>query len=165
MTSDLTSMTLPELRALAKEYGLPTSGTKTTLVDRITKARQEQDDDLPEPEPLPTPDNEDEEDVFASDDPNLAAASSGGESGEAVLRDGLLRILDYPVDAPVPGDERLLELVAARIHNPTPTPEQVAQIRRTALEEAARSVVATLGRGGTVTKRILALADQPKAEG
>src|SRR5690606_6503211 len=48
VTSDLTSMTLPELRALAKEYGLPTSGTKTTLVDRITKARQEQDDDLPE---------------------------------------------------------------------------------------------------------------------
>src|SRR5690606_42121335 len=75
-------MTLPELRALAKEYGLPTSGTKTTLVDRITKARQEQDDDLPEPELLPTPDNEDEEDVFASDDPNLAAASSGGESGD-----------------------------------------------------------------------------------
>ncbi|MFD6094730.1 SAP domain-containing protein [Nocardiopsis flavescens] len=192
---DLTGKTLAELRALCRERGLPVSGNRPQLIDRLTDTA---DSEATGPAPAPV---EDEDDVFTSDDPDLvpdavtapeppqdrvpvdealadsdpepvsqdddatspALEQQGEEEREPAeppsvggLRSRLLTVFALPDTAT---DGEVLDAIGRRVEN------AYQQGRCELADEAAREVVATTGRGGTLSKRIAALAHRGRGAG
>ena len=67
MTDDYESMTVAQLKELLKEQGLPVSGKKADLIQRLVDA-SEQDDAAPSDEAEASSDAEEEDDDFFDDD-------------------------------------------------------------------------------------------------
>ena len=67
MTDDYESMTVAQLKELLKEQGLPVSGKKADLIQRLVDA-SEQDDAAPSDEAEASSDAEEEDDDFYDDD-------------------------------------------------------------------------------------------------
>ena len=66
MADDYENMTVAELKELLKEQGLPVSGKKADLIERLVGAAEE--DDAPVEEVEASSDDAEEEDDFFEDD-------------------------------------------------------------------------------------------------
>ena len=80
---DLSTLSLSELRERARKNGIPVSGTKTDLVERLQKA-PEQPTDTPDESPLP-----DTDPAGSAEDttPLDVAAGSGGPGADTAVLD------------------------------------------------------------------------------
>ncbi|WP_160051057.1 SAP domain-containing protein [Nocardiopsis sp. FR26] len=196
--SDLTGKTLAELRALCKERGLPVTGNKGELLDRLTAA-------VGDTEHVEDTGQEPVEDEFTTDDPVLAAAPVAAEddedegpdqngplmqertalpgeplpealeegyapdatllpdpdghtdgAGDPSLREALTELLGFPPGAD-PTDQ---ELIATAVERLADGDARFQQGREEMARQAAQEIVNTTGRGGTLVKRVRALAEQ-----
>ncbi|MFE7461685.1 SAP domain-containing protein [Nocardiopsis terrae] len=180
----LMDMTLVQLREQCKERGLPITGNKAALAERLTGATTA----APAAEDI-----DDGDEVFTSDDLDLEHTVTSEEeprgtepwdnSGsqptpdgdtsepEDELRTGLIEILDLEHSDNLT-DQGLLQTVAQRLTD-TPGPvladdetEDAASAyqrgRREAIEAAVKEIIATTGRAGTLTNRVGRLADHAR---